>query len=341
MATRGGDGGWALVPSDPGTEPVSLGQAGLADSAGLDSAGLDLAVAGDLLHVAGYQPNRISLWSLVDDGVVPTGKDLQLPQLTRRSPEKPVGLPLPAMPWSLAGGTESALAARTGGGQIWLGRYDFDGRWLEPPLPMTQLVRDLRDDDVARPFWLGDQVGVAWSDQARGAIHFARRSGRSDWVVESPLAGPLMADDHLDISVRGGVIAAVVKTSRNDGSDPVMEDPLVVLLVRRPDGTWHRQTLATVHSGRTRARIVLAHDGLQAVVMSTEAGRLVIEAIDLGACLDGRTVPAEPRPTPTWVPVDHHLANPSTTSQAYLPATGLWACISDEETHGSLAGPIL
>ena len=97
------------------------------------------------------------------------------------------------------------------------------------------------------------KIGVMWGNQNTQKYHFATHddgAGDLTWQSSVALAIPQGADDHINLKALSGDPAgrvfAAVKTSRTSAADP-----LIMLLVLKPDGTWANHTVQHV-SRRTR-----------------------------------------------------------------------------------------
>ena len=163
------------------------------------------------------------------------------------SPKYPSSVPL-----HLDKGVETATLDVDASGRVWVAsdaKRRIRVRWRDASstdfhAPIT-LERGISKDDicVVMAFPQGD-VGVLWSNQV--TQHFGFRLHKKgnppqDWEAdESPAAafalsvGKGMADDHMNCAVgTDGALYAAVKTSYD-----VAGQPKLVLLVRRPSGTW-------------------------------------------------------------------------------------------------------
>lgn len=133
---------------------------------------------------------------------------------------------------------------------------DTDGStWAEPFMIASVGARRYREISAVTAF--DESIGILWSDQTAGAFRFAaHRDGApaEEWTEETAYAGPALADGHISIKAiegdPGDTVVAAVKTSLDDqGGSP--DAPLINVLARSPDGTWSRDTAATVANGNT------------------------------------------------------------------------------------------
>jgi hypothetical protein len=135
---------------------------------------------------------------------------------------------------------------------------DSAGRsWGTPfalPFPEAQVTVD----DISSLVVVRGGVGIMWSNQQPGqdAFWFSRHSNGAPpslWRAPEPtLAGSRSADDHINLKgdSRGAVYAAV-KTSN------IHADPLILLLVRSPNGGWARYTYGSANGCDNRPVVVI------------------------------------------------------------------------------------
>src|SRR5690606_13688814 len=136
-------------------------------------------------------------------------------------------------------------------GRMWIA-YERNGqvmvRWANPnygtwsdEIPLA----NVREDDIATVAALPGKIGVFWSNQITQRFGFRTHLNEdptdvwsADEVPASQSAlqvGDGMADDHMNLAVSStGVLYAAVKHGYN-----MANYPLISLLVRNPDGTWH------------------------------------------------------------------------------------------------------
>ena len=171
-----------------------------------------------------------------------------------------------------AGGAEAYVIAKDSVGTVWVtftqGSKVYvthsagsDTSWVPKyQLPTPNNESKVNADDISTIVsYDGDKVGVLWSNQNTQKMYFSSHSdGTSDlaWNLDVVYDVPEGADDHMNIkSVVGdpsGRIFAVFKTSMNGSTDP-----LINLLVLRPNGTWFTTPFATVPYQHTRAIVQL------------------------------------------------------------------------------------
>ncbi|MDX6527617.1 MAG: hypothetical protein QOI43_3128, partial [Gaiellales bacterium] len=132
-----------------------------------------------------------------------------------------------------------------------------DDSWITPFVLPFSNAANVSGDDISTIVHFQDKIGVLFSDQSTDQLgntadYFAVHvDGAADgnWTEETPMIGPLMADDHLNLKAApDGRVYAAVKTSRNDAFPPNPVDPMVMLLERTTDGVWHQAVFDTVAS---------------------------------------------------------------------------------------------
>jgi hypothetical protein len=221
-----------------------------------------------------------------------------------------------------------------------------DVAWIAPfALPVPH-ASNVSGDDISTIVHFQDKIGVLFSDQSpdqlgNTADYFAwHTDGAPDtaWTEETPMIGPLMADDHLNLKAApDGRVYAAVKTSRNDALTPDAADPMVLLLERTTDGIWHQTVFDTVASQDTRSQIVL--DPAQNLVYQfatypptgdyTQGGWIYCKA----ASMDAPSFPAGRGTSVIQLNgISDHLNNFSSTKQTVGPGTGLLGIATDDET---------
>jgi len=182
-------------------------------------------------------------------------------------------------------GSESASIARDTGGRLWVTwtaasrvwvshSTTSDLAWTAPftvPVPDTAVAAD----DLSAIVAFSGKVGIMWSDQASTAFRFAvHADGQPDgvWTMETPLAGPGLADDHINIKSLleddAGRIFAAVKTSKGDAGEPSTE-PLIMVLSRTANGTWTSAVAGRVADKLTRPQLALDRTNRQLYLLAT------------------------------------------------------------------------
>jgi hypothetical protein len=169
-------------------------------------------------------------------------------------------------------------AAWTQAGQVFVSHSLSDDAVWSGAAPLPWPDAKAKPDDIAAVIaYGGDRIGVVWTNQDRGGIYFAsRRDGDpdTDWTPpEAALSGAGLADDHINAKATAdGRILVAVKTSQNDGGNPNPDAPLVLLLERTPDGTWHQHLFGRVEDHHTRPIVVVDDRASVVYVFATSPG---------------------------------------------------------------------
>jgi hypothetical protein len=143
-------------------------------------------------------------------------------------------------------------------------------------------ARRARPDDVPAIVAWGEEgdgrIGILWSDQRSNRFLFAWRSDRAQiaersWQVETAYGGPdavggcpsrpsdACADDHISLKANGDQVYAAVKTSLNDASFPILNDPQILVLHRSGDAPeWLATPVSPVSHAATNPTLILAPD---------------------------------------------------------------------------------
>lgn len=134
-----------------------------------------------------------------------------------------------------------------------------DRTWVNAFVLPVSGASSLTNDDISSIKAFGSRVGILWGDQSAEIMRFAIHEDGApadDWSVETALSGSEMADDHINLAAdSAGRVYVATKTSLNGSSDP-----LIMLLVREPNGTWRNSTFGRVAENHTRP-IVLVDEG--------------------------------------------------------------------------------
>ena len=172
-------------------------------------------------------------------------------------------------PIAIAGADDGVVTiAKDTEGVLWVSFVPFGGeklvyvthsspspeaKWVQPYV-ISDPEAPLRDEEIAVVVAFGGQIGVMWSDQNTGTMHFARHVDGTDdreWVHEIAFSAPKGADNHISLkSDSAGRVYAAVKTSFH-----LPDEPLLVLLIRYPDGTWTSTPFSTVSDNQTRPMV--------------------------------------------------------------------------------------
>ncbi|MES2649735.1 MAG: T9SS type A sorting domain-containing protein [Bacteroidota bacterium] len=234
----------------------------------------DCWVSGDLVHLLLYKgaSNNSFVYSVKYDVATSTYK------LWSTRPTA-VTLVFPA-------GSETARILVDGSGRMWAasdGVSDITVRWSDAPYsswsaPIT-IASGVKDDDICTLASMPglNKIGVFWSNQTTKKFGFRTHTNGTDptsWTAdETPAAqsaianvGVGMADDHMNLKVANdGTVYVAAKT----GYDATGYAKLI-LLVRRPNGTWDNQYTVTVFPDGTQPLLVFNEaKGLLKVIYTT------------------------------------------------------------------------
>ncbi|MDQ0755116.1 PKD domain-containing protein [Arthrobacter sp. B3I4] len=139
--------------------------------------------------------------------------------------------------------------------------------WSTPfVLPVTN--PNPAPDDISAVVAFGsNKIGVLWSDQLAGAVHWAIRTdgtnptATSSWRSQDAIKGNGQADDHMSIKTvqadTSGRVFAAVKTSLNDTSSDKSLAQLKLLVFKPATGSFTQSTIATVGDCVSRPQILL------------------------------------------------------------------------------------
>jgi hypothetical protein len=228
-------------------------------------------------------------------------------------------------------------AAWTRGGLVYVNHTTTDDTSWATPFALPGQGRNVTADDIASLIAFGhSRIGVIWSNQADGsfrfAVHVDSRSPKSWEPIEIPLHGPGVADDHVNLKADSdGRVLAAVKTSLK-----ASDDPLIMVLVREPDGRWSSRTVSTKSESHTRPRLLLDEQHDTAYLLATgpqppsedgqHGGDIVLKTAPLSTLSFGKT---------KWTTVLHEDGSPylndvTSTKQTVNGDTGLVAVASNE-----------
>jgi PKD repeat protein len=217
--------------------------------------------------------------------------------------------------------------------QVWVNRsLGDDASWGTPfVLPVPQAAT-LYFDDLASIVALPGKVGIMWSHQNDDAFYWAEHvDGQPDdaWTLQTALAGPDMADDHINLKTdSAGRVYAAVKTSQTGSTAP-----FILLLVRDPaTGAWASHVVSRKSDRQTRPTVLI--DETSGVVMvfatSPEAGGKIYK----------KTSPLDPI---SFAPgkgsvfiadgASDDMNDATSTKRGVSPATGLAVLASNDTTE--------
>ncbi len=187
------------------------------------------------------------------------------------------------------GGSESITIAKDSTGRLWATftrqsqvyvthSTTSDTTWTTPFNPPVGDVT-ITSDDISSVVTMRGKIGVMWSDQLSHSFRFVTHiDGAPDtadgWgVLEKPLLGTRLADDHINIknivSDDDGRLYAAIKTSLGDDPSDPSTGALVALLTRTNAGDWSSYTFGTVADDHTRPMVLLDESSRQIYVFAT------------------------------------------------------------------------
>ena len=209
---------------------------------------------------------------------------------------------------------------------VWLARTSgTDSTWGTPFTPPVAEVANLTPDDLSAIVAFDSKIGVMWGNQTNMTYYFATHSdgaGDMTWQSSTALAIPEGADDHINLKALSGDPAgrvfAAVKTSRNNSNDP-----LVMLLVLKPDGSWENHTVSRVAENQTRAIVTIDQQNRQLYVFAAapccSGGTVYYKQADL----DAISFPGGPGTLYMQSASDDCINNVSSTKQNVTSSTDL------------------
>jgi PKD repeat protein len=215
---------------------------------------------------------------------------------------------------------------------------------LPQPVPNSD---GLTADDICAVVSYPSHIMVTWSDQtpdASGetgfyyAIHDNSEAASGNWGDSgAAAAGPLEADDHINLKAAGGLVFAAVKTSRDDPgntSSTRTSDPLLQLLVFTPSGDtggWTPYTVTTVgdHGTRPIVEVDPSAGVVHVFATTSDSGGSIFEKTaplsDLSSFSAADTVIADPQSS--------DMNNASGTKQTVDSSTGMVVLASNTSTQ--------
>ncbi len=176
---------------------------------------------------------------------------------------------------SMPAGSETSTLTVDGQGRMWVATagvtnvqvWYSDSPYSSWSAPIT-IATGIKDDDICAITKLPGKIGVLWSNQNTGLFGFKTHtdgSSPTDWssdempASQSAISGlPRMADDHMNMVVASdGTLYCAAKTSYNTPGYPQL-----ILLVRRPSGSWDNLYPVTIDDG--------SREGTQAIILLNE-----------------------------------------------------------------------
>ncbi len=142
------------------------------------------------------------------------------------------------------------------GNKAWVNHTSgSDTSWGASFVLPTTGASNLKTDDMSSLIAFNGSIGVMYSNQNDGTMHFAiHADGAADsaWTHENAYGpGSGFADDHMNLKTYGGKVYVAAKTSRT-GSNP-----LINLLVRGTTGTWSAHVFGTGTENHTRPIVLI------------------------------------------------------------------------------------
>jgi len=166
---------------------------------------------------------------------------------------------------------------------------------------------------------------VMWGNQNNMTYYFATHAdgaGDMTWQSSVALAIPEGADDHINLKALSGDPAgrvfAAVKTSLNSSNDP-----LIFLLVLKPDGTWINRTFSPVSEQQTRAIVTIDEQNRMLYMFATAPCCSGGTAYYKQTSLDTLSFPLGPGSSFMQSASDVCINNVSSTKQNLTSATDL------------------
>ncbi|TPE44237.1 T9SS type A sorting domain-containing protein [Pontibacter mangrovi] len=268
---------WTVLPNSSGTHLWRLIDDTWEEALFLSSATdmrADCKIVGNVAHILIFKGKNSELVSLEFDQEQDNYKLWSLRSATAAI--------------TLDNSAETATIDIDGTGRMWLaysgnqssGKKRIYARWSVPPYSNWNSTNkhtfpeEISSDDICAVIAMPGKIGVLWSNQLTKRFGFSTHTDGTDadtWSQdEMPGAtqaadniGGGMADDHLNMAVADdGTLYCAVKTSYDNG-----DYPEIILLVRRPDGTWD-DLYEVTHRG-TRPIVLLNQEASKVVVVYT------------------------------------------------------------------------
>ncbi|HEY7560683.1 MAG TPA: DNRLRE domain-containing protein [Gaiellaceae bacterium] len=184
---------------------------------------------------------------------------------------------------------------------------------------------NVNSDDISSVIAFGgNKIGVMWSNQAASADYFAVHSDSAAdnvWTIETALSGAGMADDHINLKTdSSGRVYAAVKTSKSGSSNP-----LTMLLVRSPTGSWSSHVFGLVSNKHTRPIVLLdeANGLVRMFATSPESSTGGVQTIYQKTSPIGSISFAGGLGTPIITDADSDVNNVTSTKQNLTASTNL------------------
>jgi hypothetical protein len=204
-----------------------------------------------------------------------------------------------------------------------------DNTWL-PPFQLPVADTAVSADDIAAVVGLNGKVGVMWSNQVSDTFRFVTHTDGAppnQWgPLETALAGPNMADDHINLKKAGdGRLFAAIKTNTGGALAP-----RIMLLVRRTDGTWSSHTHSTRGDGMTRPIALLNESSRQVFIFAATSEGTGAQTYYKTTSMDAPGFgPGKGAPFVTWPSTT--LLNATSTKQPVDAASGVVVLTGDRD----------
>lgn len=184
---------------------------------------------------------------------------------------------------TLPTGVESAVLAVDGNGRMWVtadATTDILTWWSDSPYTTwsasINIASGVSSDDISTITKMPGKIGIFWSNQITGLFGFRTHvdgTAPATWTAneipasQSAIPGnPRMADDHMNItSASDGTVYCLAKTSYNTAGLPQL-----ILLIRRPAGTWDNSYPVTLDVGTQGIILLNEVAGRIKIVYTTE-----------------------------------------------------------------------
>jgi hypothetical protein len=178
--------------------------------------------------------------------------------------------------------TGTLWIAYTIDGQVWLRHTTGqDAHWSGPlPVPAAEATVDATDVATLVAFGPG-RLGLAWTNQIRRSVYFSSHDDGSPaetWSPAETIVDGVGTDDHLSVkpypladgSTTG--VAAAVRTAIDQSGGATSLDPLVLLAMRDPSGTWATHLVGQVRDRHTRPVVMIDEAAREVYVAATAPG---------------------------------------------------------------------
>jgi hypothetical protein len=251
---------------------------------------------------------------------------------------------------------EAAVIDKDSTGKLWLTYTDSNGQggrsvfvahsttsdtnWIAPYVLPVSGANTLSDDDISALVSYNGKMGVMWSNQNEDSMYFAfHNDGDPDnaWVLNPALQGPKYADDHINLTSlqadESGQVFAAVKTSLDEINPPDSDEPLVLLLILRNNGSWSRLTFGRVVDRHTRPIVIIDNENRKLYMFATVpvgtpyTGAIYYKSLDLDGSMQFSSGPGIP-----FISNASHtrINNASSAKQTLNSSTGLLLIAGDD-----------